>query len=172
MTRGYDELGRLVSESGSGGGSVSASITKQYDVLGRLSGFSSTAGQVGVSWDDRGLLVGVDVPGTALGDSTFGYDGGGRMTSRADASGFDSLTSPRGALKAEGLLICIEDARADVYPSGMSRQMGGGRRAYRHVSGRRPDRADLVDIFDAACCHDVVSVDDQLASVRRPRASG
>ena len=85
---------------------------------------------------------------------------------------FDSLTGLRDALEAEGLLICIEGARADVYPSGMSRQMGGGRRAYRHVSGRRPERADLVDIFDATCCGDVVSVDEQLASVRRLRAGG
>ena len=85
---------------------------------------------------------------------------------------FDSLTSLRGALEAEGILICIEGARADVYPSGMSRQMGGGRRAYRHVPGRRPDRSDLVDIFDATCCSGVVSVDDQLASVRRLRAGG
>jgi len=92
VTRGYDEIGRVVSESGSGGGSVSASITKQYDVLGRLSGFSSSAGQVGVSWDDRGLLVGVDVPGTAVGDSMFGYDGAGRMTSRVDAAGSSSYT--------------------------------------------------------------------------------
>jgi hypothetical protein len=42
---------------------------------------------------------------------------------RYSASGldlFDSLTSLRGALEADGLLICIEGARADVYPSGMS----------------------------------------------------
>lgn len=84
---------------------------------------------------------------------------------------FDSLTSLRGALEADGLLICVEGACADVYPSGMSRQMAGGRRAYRHVSGRRPDRTDLVDIFDSACCHAVVSVEEQLASVRRLRSS-
>jgi hypothetical protein len=65
---------------------------------------------------------------------------------------FDSLVSLRGALEADDLLICVEGARSDVYPSGMSRQMGTGRGAYRHVVGRRPDRGDLVDIFDETCC--------------------
>jgi hypothetical protein len=97
---------------------------------------------------------------------------GERRYAASGADLFDSLTSLRGALEVEGRLICIEGARADVYPSGMSRQMGGGRRAYRHVPGRRPDRSDLVDIFDATCCDDVVSVDDQLASVKRLRAGG
>jgi hypothetical protein len=85
---------------------------------------------------------------------------------------FDSLVALRDVLEAEDLLICVEGARSDVYPSGMSRQMGGGRRAYRHVLGRRPDRADLVDIFDETCCDDVVSVEEQLASIRRLRAGG
>jgi hypothetical protein len=85
---------------------------------------------------------------------------------------FDSLTKLRRALEAEGRLICIEGARGDVYPSGMSRQMGGGRLAYRHVSGHRPDRSNLVDIFDATCCQDVVGLEDQIASVKRLRAGG
>lgn len=85
---------------------------------------------------------------------------------------FESLTSLRYALEGDGLLICVEGARADVYPSGMSRQMGGGRRAYRHVAGRRPSRADLVDVFDATPCEEVVGVDAQLASITQLRASG
>jgi hypothetical protein len=85
---------------------------------------------------------------------------------------FDSLVTLRGVLEAEDLLICVEGARSDVYPSGMSRQMGTGRGAYRHVVGRRPDRGDLVDIFDETCCDDVVRIEEQLASIRRLRAGG
>jgi hypothetical protein len=74
---------------------------------------------------------------------------------------FDSLVTLRGVLEAEDLLICVEGARSDVYPSGMSRQMGTGRGAYRHV-----------DIFDETCCDDVVRIEEQLASIRRLRAGG
>ncbi len=82
---------------------------------------------------------------------------------------FESLTSLRLQLESGGLLLCVNGARADVYPSGMSRQMAGGRMAYQLARGRRPGREDLVDIFDAACCDWVVGVDEQLASVRKLR---
>ena len=85
---------------------------------------------------------------------------------------FDALSILRVQLEAAGLRICVEGARADVFPSGMSRQSSGGRRAYRLVAGRTPELEDLVDIFESTECGEVVSVDDQLASVQRIRASG
>lgn len=94
---------------------------------------------------------------------------------RYEATGvdlFDALSILRVQLEAAGLRICVEGARADVFPSGMSRQSSGGRRAYRLVAGRTPELEDLVDIFESTECGEVVSVDDQLASVQRIRASG
>ncbi len=85
---------------------------------------------------------------------------------------FESLTSLRLQLEADGLALCVEGARADVFPSGMSRQMTGGRKAYRIVRGRRSGPDDLVDVFDPTCCDCVVGVDEQLASVRSLREPG
>lgn len=93
--------------------------------------------------------------------------GGGYASEGVDL--FESLTALRLQLESDGLMLCVNGARADVFPSGMSRQMAGGRKAYQLVGGRRPDRRDLVDIFDSACCDSVVSVDEQLASVRKLR---
>lgn len=94
---------------------------------------------------------------------------------RYEATGvdlFDALSILRVQLDAAGVRICVEGARADVFPSGMSRQSSGGRRAYRLVAGRTPEREDLVDIFESTQCGEVVSVSDQLASVQRIRSSG
>jgi hypothetical protein len=65
--------------------------------------------------------------------------------------------------------ICCLGARPDVFPSGMSSQMSGGRKAYRHHLGRRPTREDLVDVFDPASCEDVVTIDEQERTVRSLR---
>jgi hypothetical protein len=78
---------------------------------------------------------------------------------------FECLTVIRRELERQGRRPCCRGAQADVYPSGMARQMGGGRTAYQHRTGRRPGRADLVDIFDEAECADVVSVDEQERAV-------
>lgn len=85
---------------------------------------------------------------------------------------FDALTALRRSLESDGLLLCCAGARGDVHPSGMSRQMSGGRAAYRHVAGRPPGSADLVDIFEAADPAEVTSVDAQLDSVRKLRGGG
>jgi hypothetical protein len=39
---------------------------------------------------------------------------------------FESLGNLRRLLKAEDRLLCVEGARGDVFPAGMSRQMSGG----------------------------------------------
>lgn len=82
---------------------------------------------------------------------------------------FESLTQLRRVLEAEELALCVAGCRSDVFPSGMARQMTGGRFAYRLVSRRRPTREDLVDIFESTCCDAVVTIDDQAQSVRRYR---
>jgi hypothetical protein len=82
---------------------------------------------------------------------------------------FESLIAIRRQLEPMNWVLCCAGARADVWPSGMSRDMGGGRRAYVHVAGRRPSFEDLVDIFDPADCGDVVSVDAQKLSIKELR---
>ncbi|MFA5264599.1 MAG: hypothetical protein WC378_12325 [Opitutaceae bacterium] len=63
---------------------------------------------------------------------------------------FEALNALRGALeKIGGQLLCA-GARPDVFPSGMSRGMGGGRKAYITRIGAPALRTDLVDIFDYA----------------------
>jgi hypothetical protein len=81
---------------------------------------------------------------------------------------FECLVAVRRQLEREGILLCCEGARCDVFPSGMARQMAGGRKAYRHFAnaGRRPE---LVDIFTPTDCSEVCTVDRQLESVRKLR---
>ncbi len=62
---------------------------------------------------------------------------------------FDCLTELRlQNLEKRGSLILCNGARFDVYPSRMSRQMSGGRKAYIMRIGQPSRRTDLVDIFD------------------------
>jgi hypothetical protein len=79
---------------------------------------------------------------------------------------FQALQLLRGRLEPRGMRVCCQGARPDVLPSGMARQMGGGRRAYRLVPGGPVGLDALVDIFDVADCDDVVTVDEQNAAVR------
>ena len=74
----------------------------------------------------------------------------GRTVS-ADASDyFESLLLVRRELEHDGLLVCCQGARRDVWPSGMARDMGAGLKAYVLSIGRQPSQKDLVDIFDPA----------------------
>lgn len=80
---------------------------------------------------------------------------------------FECLIKVRRRLEAQGALICCEGSRPDVYPSGMARQMGGARRAYRLVADRATQVPTLVDIFSPAPCSMVVTVQAQVESVKR-----
>jgi hypothetical protein len=82
---------------------------------------------------------------------------------------FDCLLAIRRELERDGGRVCCLGARPDVWPSGMARQMAGGRKAYRHHPGRRPTRADLVDVFDPADCAEVVTVAEQEDAMRSLR---
>ena len=61
---------------------------------------------------------------------------------------FNALIMLRRELEAEGGNLLCNGARFDVYPSGMSREMGGGRKAYVLHQGSPALRDDLVDILD------------------------
>ena len=79
------------------------------------------------------------------------FSGTGRES--ANSSGidlFDAFMNMRLELERQGLqLLCI-GCRPNVWPSGMSRDMGGGRKAYVTYMERPSSGADLVDIFDYA----------------------
>jgi len=83
-------------------------------------------------------------------------------TRAAEASDvFECLCRIRGRLDHEGVRLCCNGARRDVWPSGMGRDMGGGFRAYVLEIGRRASLADLVDIFDPAPIQSIATVDEQ-----------
>ena len=76
---------------------------------------------------------------------------------------FDAFISLRTALETIGVQVLCAGARPNVFPSGMSRDMGGGRKAYITRLGSPALRADLVDIFDYSDAQSVGSVSDQQA---------
>jgi hypothetical protein len=104
---------------------------------------------------------------------------GVRMTLRADGLGewsapgedfFDALCNLRLGLEAGGLRICVTGARVDAYPSGMSRDMGGGQMVYllrprglvgRLLGRRRGRTGRLVGLLSPAPCERVGSVAEQ-----------
>jgi hypothetical protein len=74
---------------------------------------------------------------------------------------FDALTSLRVALEELDIQLLCNGARPDVFPSGMSRDMSGGRKAYVTKLGCPALRTDMVDIFDYADAQSVGTVRDQ-----------
>src|SRR5437868_2426080 len=61
---------------------------------------------------------------------------------------FEALRDLRRELEIKDYQLLVQGARVDVSPSGMSRSMGGGRKAYIMQIGRPATK--LVDIFDDA----------------------
>jgi hypothetical protein len=63
---------------------------------------------------------------------------------------FAAMQLMREELEAQGIKLLCAGARKDVWPSAMSRDMGGGRKAYVQRLGEKATQGDLVDIFDFA----------------------
>lgn len=61
---------------------------------------------------------------------------------------FASLALIRESLEKSNQFILCNGSRIDVAPSRMSRQMGGGRKAYQLQKGKQALLEDLVDIFE------------------------
>jgi hypothetical protein len=92
---------------------------------------------------------------------------GGRHTVECEGADlFEALARLREELAKLGVMPLCAGARRDVFPSGMSRSMGGGRKAYLTRLGYRTGPADLVDIFDVAR-ENISSVADQAAFHRQ-----
>lgn len=85
---------------------------------------------------------------------------------RAEGDGadyFEALVEVRRKLEADGFLLVIAGARADVWPSAMSRGMGCGQLAYRMTLGRQALSTDLVDIFAPDESHSPATIEAQKA---------
>jgi hypothetical protein len=61
---------------------------------------------------------------------------------------FVCLINLRLYLEQRKCLLLCNGSRIDVYPSGMSREMSGGRLAYITKIGNVTNRGDIVDIFE------------------------
>lgn len=76
----------------------------------------------------------------------------------------EGLLKVRQQLEAVGSYLCIQAASKYVSHSGMSRQMSGGRRAYRQVGGQP---SELVDVLAPAGTEEIVTVAMQEAAKQR-----
>lgn len=76
---------------------------------------------------------------------------------------FGAFELLRSRLWSQGLVPLCYAASRNVYPSGMTRQMGGGRMAYRVTFGKQALSKDLVDIFDRGPDIDPVTPEEQRA---------
>jgi len=74
----------------------------------------------------------------------------GRAFTASGGDYFACLVSIRRELEAEGIVVCCQGARKDVWPSGMARDMAVGLQAYVLTIGRAPLRHEVVAIFDPA----------------------
>jgi len=80
---------------------------------------------------------------------------------------FEALKALRKDLEGIQARLLCAGARRDVFPSAMSRDMSGGRKAYITRIGEPARRKDLVDIFDEAAPASIGTVAEQSAFHKR-----
>jgi hypothetical protein len=89
-------------------------------------------------------------------------DGYGPGKLRADAEDlFECLAKLRLDLEKEGAKVLCNGARLDAFPSGMAREMSGGKKVYLLKKGEPANPRDLVNTFDEAPIEKIASVADQ-----------
>lgn len=74
---------------------------------------------------------------------------------------FEALKLMREFFEPLGIKMLCNGAREDVVSSGMSREMGGGRKAYVIQKGHPANIDEMVDIFDFAEPQLIMTVQDQ-----------
>ncbi|WP_218011022.1 hypothetical protein, partial [Herbidospora mongoliensis] len=79
----------------------------------------------------------------------------------------DCLIDLRRRLEAEGLNLCCQGARADVWPSGLLRQFTNGRFGYVLASKPPGNPPEEVDLFAPAQPHEIASIEQQREAVFR-----
>ena len=103
---------------------------------------------------ERGWTLKVTIPGLGL-RQAFGPDL------------FECLLRLRAELEPLGYRTLVDGARRNAWPSGMARDMAGGRKAYLPVLGQHGHREDMVDIFGPADEADTALVHEQRAFSER-----
>ncbi len=98
---------------------------------------------------------------------------GAGVTARGEARDlFAALAAARHDLETRGVRLAINGARLNVWPSGMLRQAGYGRRAYVLTMPPAAGQTSTVDIFEPAPeSAELATVADQEAWFRRYWAS-
>ena len=76
---------------------------------------------------------------------------------------FDCLAKLRLELASEAAMALCNGARLDTFPSGMAREMSGGRKVYLLRMGQPARPQDLVNTFDEAPIDKIASVSEQQA---------
>jgi hypothetical protein len=79
----------------------------------------------------------------------------GAIASGAGHDVWQALLDLRGRLDAKGIRLGVTGALQNVWPSGMSAQMSGGRKAYQRQLGDQPV---IVEVLSAADPKDAVTV--------------
>lgn len=83
---------------------------------------------------------------------------------------FEALVRLRRQLEPDGLIVAVQGARRDTYPSGMARDMGGGMQVYVMRPGLGARLEDLVKTLDDAPPDQMATVDEQRAFAEAWRA--
>jgi len=126
--------------------------TAQIDLWNRDSG-SVTGSVIVTSRDARDARLSLAAPDIGLSIEASGRDL------------FAALQQLRLQLEPLGWIPLCNGARVDCYPSGMARDMGGGRSVY--ILSSEPGRPPLVETFEPAPREKVGTVADQDASYQR-----
>ena len=79
---------------------------------------------------------------------------------------FEALCAVRLKLEAEGILVATYGGSRNVFPSGMSRDMGSGLKAYRLTLGSTGRLENLVGIFETGPGIEPATIDEQRAFFR------
>lgn len=82
---------------------------------------------------------------------------------------FSCLSLIREDFEREGAVLLCKGSKPNVWPSGMSREMSGGRMGYTMEFGKPTRRDQMVDIFDHASPDEVGSVQEQRDFIREWR---
>jgi hypothetical protein len=77
---------------------------------------------------------------------------------------FEALVRLRRQLEPDGLMVALQGARRDTYPSGMTRDMGGGMSVYVLRPGLPARQEDLVKTLDDAQPDQIATIDEQAFS--------
>jgi hypothetical protein len=87
----------------------------------------------------------------------------GELITGQESDCFAALQAVRRKAENRNWMICCKGARRNVWPSAMSRQMGGGIKAYVLEMGRQGRVDSLIEIFDEDSPESYSTVADQEA---------